>query len=62
MCKLLTVSMQIMREIALFPRKIYTAGTNCTQPLAVTVATNLNSADELISRFIADPFLLTFIG
>ena len=33
-----------MREIALFPRKIYTAGTNFTRPPVVTIATNLNSA------------------
>ena len=36
--------MQIMREIVLFSRKIYTAGTNFTRPPVVTVATNLNSA------------------
>ena len=32
-----------MRDIALISRKIYTAGTNFTRPLVVTVATNLNS-------------------
>ena len=36
-------STQIMQEIALFSRKIYTAGTNFTRPPVVTVATNLNS-------------------
>ena len=51
-----------MREIALLSGKSYTAGTNFTQPPVVTVATNLNSADELISRFPADPFLLPLIG
>ena len=35
--------MQIMREIAMFFGKIYTAGTNFTRLLVVTVATNLNS-------------------
>ena len=35
--------MQIMREIALFSGKIYTAGTNFTRLPVVTVATNLNS-------------------
>ena len=35
-----------MREIALFSGKIYTAGTNFTRPLVVTVATNLNSDDD----------------
>ena len=30
-----------MREIALFSGKIYTAGTNFTRPLGVTVETNL---------------------
>ena len=37
--------MQIMREIALFSGKIYTAETNFTRPPVVTVATNLNSGD-----------------
>ena len=37
-------STQIMREIALFSGKIYTAGTNFTRPQVVTVATNLDSA------------------
>ena len=32
-----------MREIALFSWKLYTAGTNFTQPPVVTIATNLNS-------------------
>ena len=32
-----------MRDIALFSRQIYTAGTNFTRPPVVTVATNLNS-------------------
>ena len=36
-------STQILREIALFSRKIYTASTNFTRPLVTTVATNLNS-------------------
>ena len=54
MCKILTVSvqnhtkscsfMQIMREIALFSGKIYSAVTNFTRPLFMTVVTNLNSA------------------
>ena len=35
---------QIMRVMAFISRKIYTAGTNFTQPLFMTVATNLNSA------------------
>ena len=37
-------STQIMREIALFSGKIYTAGTNFTRLPVATVATNLNSA------------------
>ena len=37
-----------MREIALFPVKIYTSGTNFTRLLVVTVATNLNSAADKI--------------
>ena len=36
-----------MREIVLFSGKIYTAGTNFTQPLVMTVATNLNSVPSL---------------
>ena len=32
-----------MREIALFFGKIYTAGTNFTQPPVMTAVTNLNS-------------------
>ena len=36
-----------MPEIALFSRKIYTAGTNFTRPPVATVATNLNSAGRL---------------
>ena len=43
MCKSCS-STQIMRDIALISRKIYTAGTNFTRPPVVTVATNLNSA------------------
>ena len=39
----LVVLCKIMRDIALFSREIYTAGTNFTQPPVVTVATNLNS-------------------
>ena len=39
-------STQIMREITLFSRKVYTAGTNFTRPPVVTVATNLNSDHE----------------
>ena len=33
-----------MGEIALFSSNIYTAGTNLTRPLVVTVATNIDSA------------------
>ena len=42
MCKSCS-SMQIMRDITLISRKIYTVGTNFTRPPVVTVATNLNS-------------------
>ena len=58
MCKSCS-SMQILREIALFPRKIYTAGTNFTRPLVVTVATNLNSGRWWL--FDAPPFMPTVI-
>ena len=37
-----------MQEIALFSRKIYTAGTNFTRPLVVRVATIINSGMELV--------------
>ena len=40
-------STQIMRDIALISRKIYTAGKNFTRPPVVTVATNLNSGFDL---------------
>ena len=44
--------MQIKREIALFSGEIYTAGTNFTRPLVMTVATNLNSGvGKTISHF-----------
>ena len=46
--------MQIMREIALFSGKIYTAGTNLTRPQVVTVATNLNSVVTIINIIIRD--------
>ena len=42
--------MRIMREIALFSGKIYTAGTNFTRPPVVTVATNLNSGWRVFDR------------
>ena len=42
MCKS-CISTKMMRGIALFSGKIYTAGTNFTRPPVVTVATNLNS-------------------
>ena len=44
-----------MREIALFSRKIYTAGTNFTQPLVVTVATNLNSVGLGVEQLLRFP-------
>ena len=39
-------SMHIMQEITLFLGKIYTAGKNFTRPPVLTVATNLNSAND----------------
>ena len=39
-----------MQEIALFSGKIYTAGTNFTQLLVMTVATNLNSGITIIGQ------------
>ena len=39
-----------MREIALFSVKIYTACTNFTRPLVVTVATNLNSVHFIFEK------------
>ena len=47
-------SMKIMREIALFSGKIYTAGTNITRLLVVTVATNLNSGFTFGTNIIRD--------
>ena len=47
MCKFCS-STQIMRDIALISRKIYTAGTNFTRPPVVMVATNLNPGSDLI--------------
>ena len=44
--------MQIMREIAMFFGKIYTAGTNFTRPLVVTIATNLNSV-KVVTKVVA---------
>ena len=41
---------QIMQDIALFPRKIYTAGTNFTRPPVVTAATNLNSSYLILEQ------------
>ena len=38
---------QIMGEIVLFSRKIYTAGKNFTRPPVVTVATNIKSDPTL---------------
>ena len=42
------ISMQNLQEIALFSGKIYTAGTNFSCLLVVTVTTNLNSVREYI--------------
>ena len=39
-----------MREIALFSGEIYTAGTNFTRPLVMTVATNLNSGQRWAAK------------
>ena len=39
-----------MREIVLFSRKIYTAGTNFTRLSVVTVATNLNSVHFIFEK------------
>ena len=41
-----------MRETVLFAGKIYTAGTNFTRLLVVTVATNLNSGQHGLSKVI----------
>ena len=41
-----------MQEIALFSREIYTPETNFTRPPVVTVATNLNSEDQ-VRKFLA---------
>ena len=38
---------QILREIALFSGKIYTGATNFTRPPVMTVATNINSDQDL---------------
>ena len=59
MCKILTVSVQIMREITLFSEKIYTAGTNFTRPPVMTVATNLNSG--YFGRVLHSLFVLDLI-
>ena len=39
-----------MLEIVLNSRKIYTAGTNFTRPLVMTVATNLNSGQRWAAK------------
>ena len=41
-----------MQEIALFFGEIYTAGTNFTRPLVVTIATNLNSV-KVVTKVVA---------
>ena len=54
--------MQIMREIALFSGKIYTAGTNFTRPPVVTVATNLNSDLTFEIDYKSFPLAVFFSG
>ena len=43
-----------MQEITLFFGKIYTAGTNFTRLLVVTVATNLNSEYQVVEKFLTE--------
>ena len=50
-----------MQEIALFSGKIYTAGTNFTRPLVVTVATNINSATLPLAIYLVEILDLLFI-
>ena len=54
-----------MQDIALFSRKIYTAGTNPTRPPVVTVATNVNPEEKKSTIMqIWDPWMKigTFLG
>ena len=57
-------STQIMREIVLFSREIYTTGTNFTRPPVVTVATNLfflswHAAKSFIKNLTLESFIPT---